>query len=144
MAWKQLTSALVLAEFNDSETDAYNSAKADDSGADMDTIITGIVDEFRDAIGSRGHDLDDAGTIPAGFIPKAVAMTRWRFLLALPSGKSLLTDERKAANEAGEKLLSDIREGKAGVVGPDGPSSAAAAGSKKRIPGRFRQCDETF
>lgn len=144
MAWKTLTADLVLAEFNNLETGAYNTARGDDSGANLDVIISGVVDEFVDAIASRGHPVGSQGTLPSGFIPKAVAMARWRYLLALPSGNSLLSAERKTANEAGEKLIQDIREGKVGVVGPDGTQSpAAAAGSKTKIPGRFCIPDQT-
>jgi len=144
MSWQAFTDDLVLAEFNDSETDAYNTAKGDDSGTDLDTILAGVVNEFRDALAARGHPLDAAGTLPPGVVPKAVAMVRWRFLLALPIGKSLLTEERKAANEAGEKLLEGIRAGKVGIVGPGGPVPAATAGSKKHLGGRFHQRNQQF
>jgi hypothetical protein len=137
MPWQELTDTLVLAEFNDSETDAYNTAKGDDAGTSLDQIISGVVGEFADVIAARGHVLDGAGTLPPLVIPKAIAMVRWRFLLALPTGKSLLSDERKAANEAGEKLLERIAEGKVGIVGPSGAAPASSAGSKRKIGGRM-------
>jgi len=137
MPWQQLTDTLVLAEFNDSETDAYNTAKGDDAGVDLDQIISGVINEFRDAMASRGHLLDVDGTLPPRVVPKAIAMVRWRFLLALPSGKGLLNDARKDANEAGEKLLAGIADGKVGIVGPGGPVPASTAGSKRKIGGRM-------
>ena len=125
MAWESLTAAEVLALFNDSETTAYNTAKGDDAGAALPQAITFVVNELREAIAGRDIILGPDGTLPSGFKKKAIGAVRYEFLNALPTGKSLLTEERVKANAAFEKLVEDIQAGKIKIV--DGLGSTALA-----------------
>lgn len=141
MPWETLTADDVLALFNDSEADAYNTARGDAPGDGLAKAVTFVVNELREAISGRDITLGPDGTIPSGFKLKAIAATRWQFLLALPTGKSLQTDERKAQNEAFEKLIAGIQDGKINVTSAIGlPAMALPAIKKPHL--RFSKRDQ--
>ena len=102
--WNPLTEAEVLRQFNDSETQAYNAAKGDDNGAALGDIITKVIDEIRLAYanGARAVDVDNATTLPDGEKNRAIALVRWRFLIALPTGEGLAKFRKEDAEAARE------------------------------------------
>ena len=130
MAWELLSAAEVLALFNDSELDAYNTAKGDDAGEGLAQTITYVVNELREAVSGRDIVLGPDGTIPSGFKKKAIGAVRYEFLNALPAGKSLLTEERVKANAAWEKLIEEIQAGNVKVVDGLGNAGMAAPAIK--------------
>ena len=123
MSWETLTTDDVLALFNDSEQQAYDIAKGTPAGDGLAVAVDVVVNEVREAISGRDISLGPDGTIPSGFKKRAISAARWQFLLALPSGKSLLSDERKAENERFQKLIDGIQDGSIHVVpGLGGPA----------------------
>ncbi len=110
MSWKSFTTADVLAAFNDSEKSQYDAATYSD---DLGNIVLQVCDEFQGAIKSRTTDVPGPAQLPAGFIGKACQMVIWRFLNKIPAGTGLLTEQRAKQNERAEKLIDDIRAGKA-------------------------------
>jgi hypothetical protein len=101
----------VLAQFNDSETAAYDAAKGDTASADLPAIVTAVIAQIQEAWLNGGRAPDPSGatnTIPAGEINRAVALARWRYLVALPTGQTLQTPERKHAFDAAETYLLQI------------------------------------
>ena len=132
MAWETLTTDDVLVLFNDSETSAYEQAKGEATGTSLAAAVTAVVKELREAISGRDISLGPDGTIPSGFKKRAIGAARWQFLLAIPTGKSLLTDERKTENEKYEKLIEGIQDGTVHVVsGLGGPAMPQPAIQKR-------------
>ena len=105
--WTTLTEAEVLNQFNDSETAAYDTAKGDDKGVALLDIIQKVTDQIWLAYsqGGRVVDTQGAGTIPAGEKNRAIALVRWNYLNALPSGKSLAENRQPEAKSATDYFL---------------------------------------
>jgi hypothetical protein len=120
--WFQLSADDVLAQFNDSETAAYDAAKGDGQGADLEDIIASVSNQIRKAYldGGRALDWTLPNTIPPGEKQRAIALVRWSYLLALPTGRGLQTDERKKASDQATDYLLLVARRKvshAGAVG---------------------------
>jgi hypothetical protein len=105
--WTPLTEAEVLNQFNDSETAAYDTAKGDDKGVALADIIQKVADQIWQAYdqGGRVVDTQGAGTIPTGEKNRAIALVRWNYLNALPSGKSLAENRQPEAKAATDYFL---------------------------------------
>jgi hypothetical protein len=99
--WTTLTDDDVLAQFNDSETDAFDAAKGDANSADLPDIISKVAGQIWDAWnnGGRKVDIQGGGTIPVSVMNRAIAVARWIYLLALPAGQSLQTKERQKLHD---------------------------------------------
>jgi hypothetical protein len=111
MNWYAFSVSDVLAQFNDSETAAYDTAKGDTASADLPSIVTAVIAQIQEAWTNGGRAPDPTGataTIPAGELNRAVALARWRYLLALPTGQTLQTPERKHAADDAETYLLQI------------------------------------
>jgi hypothetical protein len=115
MAWEILTTEDVLSEFTVAEASALRTLQGSGSGsglpfANIDIIVAHAIDEVRGFILAGGYDLDpaiddDPRTIPIGLFEDAIAIARWRVLIAVPSFRQLQTDERKQAFEDAIKKL---------------------------------------
>jgi hypothetical protein len=122
MNWITLTTTDVLAQFNDSETSAYDAAKGDTQSVDLAAIITSVTDQIRHAYrdGGRALDWTTLTSIPPGEKNRAIALVRWKYLLALPAGKALQTGERQQASADAESYFLNVARRKiahAGAVG---------------------------
>lgn len=102
--WITLTVTDVLAQFNDSETAAYDATKGDTASTSLPAIIGLVVKQIYQAYedGGRLVDAVDPGTVPPGEKNRAVALVRWKYLLALPTGQALQTAERRMAHDEAE------------------------------------------
>ncbi len=105
--WTALTEQDVLNQFNDSEMAAYDAAKGDTDSASLPDIITKVMDQIVDAYATAGRMVDATtgttpatGTIPAGEKLRAIAIARWKYLLALPTGKALAENRADEAKKA--------------------------------------------
>ncbi len=112
MSWEQLNTEDVLSEFTMSEASALRTLQGSGSGSglpflNMDEITGRVIDEVRGYIQAGGYALDViSNTIPLGLFEDAIAICRWRYLIATPLLKQLQTEERKLAFEAAlAKLL---------------------------------------
>jgi len=110
--WLPLKTQDVLNQFNDSELQAFDTAKGDDKSASLPDIISKVVDQIVDAYATAGRLIDTAaqavpatGTIPAGDINRAIAIVRWKYLLAIPTGKSLAENRADDGKKAEEYFL---------------------------------------
>jgi len=128
--WITLTTADVLAQFNDSETAAYDAAKGDSSSASLPAIIALVVNQIYQAYDDGGRLVDsvDPGTVPPGEKNRAVALVRWKYLLALPTGQTLQTLERKLAHDEAEAYFRQIAQRKVSR-----PGAVGVARSGRRI-----------
>ena len=122
MNWITLTTPDILAQFNDSETAAYDAAKGDTTSADLPAIITLVIDQIWHAYHEGGRLVDVAapGTIPPGEKNRAVALARWKYLLALPTGKALQTEERRKSHDDAEVYFLKVAQRKIGHAGAAG------------------------
>lgn len=116
--WNIFTEADVLKEFTPGERATLNNIQGATNG--LPDICTDVIAEFRQAISDAGTDISGAtaGTIPAGFKAKAVALARWRWLISIPQAKSMQTPERKDAAEKAEELIKDIASSDRKVAAP--------------------------
>lgn len=141
MDWQTFTDADVLKEFTPAERATLNNIQGATNG--LPDICTDVIAEFRQAISDAGTDVSgaDDGKIPAGFKAKAAALARWRWLISIPSAKSMQTPERKEAADKAEELINDIATGDRPVTAPDsetggiaGPSFGTRGGTATNDP----------
>jgi hypothetical protein len=112
MSWEVLTTEDVLSEFTIAEASAIRSVMGSGSGsglpfANIDVIVGDVIDEVRGYIIAGGYEVDPVldNTLPIGLFVDAIAIARWRLLIATPSFKQLQTEEREKAYEAAIKKL---------------------------------------
>jgi len=115
MSWEILTTEDVLSEFTIAEASAIRSVMGSGSGsglpfANMDVIVANVIDEVRGYIIAGDYAVDAVfdNSLPLGLFVDAIAIARWRLLIAAPSFKQLQTEERKEAYEAALKKLALI------------------------------------
>ena len=124
--WITLTDDDVLAQFNDSEQSAYDAAKGDANGVDLAYIIGATIAQIVDAYRNGGRVVDtQGGTIPLGERNRAIAIIRWKYLLALPTGTSLQTKERQKQNDDAEAYFLMIAKRE---IKPPGATAVARPG----------------
>jgi len=113
MAWEILTTEDVLSEFTLAEAAAIRTLQGSGSGsglpfANIDLIVAHSIDEVRGFITAGGYTVDPIvdNSIPVGLFADAIAIARWRLLIATPSFRQLQTEERRLAfEEAIKKML---------------------------------------
>lgn len=125
MSWEILTTEDVLSEFTIAEASAIRTLQGSGSGSglpfgNIDVIVARAIDEVRGYIISGGYAVDPVldNTIPIGLFADAVAIARWRLLIATPSFRQLQTEERKLAFEAAIAKLMLIAQQKFVVEPP--------------------------
>lgn len=113
MSWEVLTTEDILSEFTVAEASAIRQVQGSGSGsglpfANMDVIVARVIDEVRGYILAGGYDLspdEDPRKIPHTLFEDAIAIARWRILIATPSLRQLQTTERQTAFEDALKKL---------------------------------------
>ncbi len=105
MSWDALTASDVLSEFNTSErTNIANTVGTDNLAA----ITARVVEEVRGACQAGNNLIGPAGTIPSQLTGDAIAIAKWRFLLALPLMPQIQTEDRKDAFDTARETLQMI------------------------------------
>lgn len=127
MPWTAPTATDLLTEFNADEQ-AQVDTLTGDSG-NLADILARVVAQVRGDIRAGGYPLDsDTTKIPDALHGDAIAIARWKFLIALPKTEELQTDARKAAYEEALAKLKRIADGDYAIEEP-ATVSAPAAGS---------------
>lgn len=142
MSWTALTAEHVLEEFTPQEQATLKLIQ--NSQDNLPAIVARSMAEVRGAIESGGYPLGATGTIPDSLHSDAIAIARWRFLIAMPQLKALQTAERKAAYDDARNKLADIAKGKTGVEDPTEPDpgdppASGCFGSETKINMRTHQ-----
>lgn len=111
-------------------------------------ILTGAIAEWRGVISAAGQEVDaDTTLIPPSCRRHIIAQVRWSLLLTLSQLKQLQTEERKAANDAAEEVLTAIAEGDRAIEDPDEEADEVGAGgtwgSKVQVEMRLSNTDDT-
>jgi hypothetical protein len=134
MAWEVLTTEDVLSEFTMSEAASIRMLQGSGSGSgfpflNIDTIVIRVIDEVRGYIQAGEYELDtDPRTIPLSLFNDAIAVARWRLLIASPSFRQLQTEERRLAYQDALKKLGLIAQGEF-AVDPPVPAVIPVAGT---------------
>ncbi len=119
MSWAVLNTEDVLSEFTLQEAAALRTLQGSGSGSglpftNIDTIVAHVIDAVRGFIIAGGYAVDPAfdNTLPLGLFQDAIAIARWRVLIATPLLKQLQTEDRRQACEDALKKLGLIAEQK--------------------------------
>ncbi len=125
MSWAVLNTEDVLSEFTIQETAALRTLQGSGSGSgrpflNMDVIVARVIDTVRGFILAGGYSVDPAfdNTLPLGLFQDAIAIARWRILIAVPMLKQLQTEDRKQAVTDALKKLDLIAQQKWNVESP--------------------------
>ena len=129
MSWEIFTTEDAISQFTQAETAAIRTLQGSGSGwgsgsgeqyANVDIIVANVIDEVRGYIiaGDYAVDLTDDRTLPIALFDDAIAIARWRLLIATPSFRQLQTEERRLAYEEALKKLMLIAQQKFTVEPP--------------------------
>ncbi len=122
MAWQILYTEDVLSEFTIQEAASIRTLQGSGSGSgfpytNIDIIVIRVIDEVRGYISAGNYTLDvDPRKIPDALLEDAIAVARWRILVAVPMLKQLQTEERRKAYEDALKKLLLIAEGQFDII----------------------------
>ena len=115
MSWEILTTEDVLSQFTMAEAAAIRTLQGSGTGSgfpfvNIDLKVANVVDEVRGYIIAGGYQVDPIldTTIPEGLFEDAIAIARWRLLIATPSFRQLQTEERKLAFDDALKKMALI------------------------------------
>ena len=133
MAWVAFTTAHVLSEFTPNEAASIRNLQGSGSGpgyVNIDVITARTVDEVRGFILAGDYAIDDTNnnTLPKGLFADAIAIARWRTLIAAPQLKQLQTAERQKAYEDALAKLNKIADQQFNVEPPIPPTTNLQAG----------------
>mgnify|MGYP000609008634 CR=1 FL=1 len=126
MSWNSLNNEDVLAEFNPLEKAAFDDLQSPGGQSMLGGIVDNAVERVRAAIRAGGYSLGPESTLPDGVRGEAIAIVRWRFLLAIPKAEALQTKERQSMYEDALKLLDKIADGKFRTEDPPAPVDATS------------------
>lgn len=129
MSWQIFTTEDAISQFTQAEAAAIRLLQGSGSGwasgsgdqyANVDIIVAKVIDEVRAYIiaGDYAVDETDDRTLPVGLFDDAIAIARWRLLIATPSFRQLQTEERRQAYEDALKKLALIAAQKFTVEPP--------------------------
>lgn len=119
MAWRAITIAEVRLTPAESAM-MQNIQGSTEVGA---ALLLKVVREFFSAIEAAGTAVGDADTVADQVNLHVVNRARWLWLCEFPQLKALQTADRKALNDAAEKMLADISAGKVKIAPGDGSSA---------------------
>jgi hypothetical protein len=133
MAWIAFLTSHVLSEFTPNEAASIRNLQGSGSGpgyVNIDVITARTVDEVRGFILAGDYAIDDTNnnTLPKGLFADAIAIARWRTLIAAPQLKQLQTAERQKAYEDALAKMNKIADQQFNVEPPIPPASNFQAG----------------
>ncbi len=135
MGWVTLTTDDVLSEFTPNEAASIRNMQGSGSGSgppftNIDIITARTIDEVRGFILAGDYAIDETAddTLPKGLFADAIAIARWRVLIAAPQLRQLQTEERKKAFDDALAKLNKIADQQFNVEPPIPPTSDLSAG----------------
>ncbi len=151
MSWSAITASHVLEEFTEVERAALTSAQ--DAVDNLNAILGRVVGMARGMISAGGNQLGAAGTVPDQVALDVIAITRYRWIAAVPKLRALATAERKSAHDEAMKRLESIAAGTVRVEAPEtpittespvpGPSFGTRGGTRATYPNERRFTQES-
>lgn len=124
-SWVTLTDGDVAAELTPGERKGLEAVLG---GNQLGTIVRNTVDEIRGFVLAGGYALGDEGTVPAALKSDAVAVARWRLLVAVPNNGAMQSENRKEAYDRAMKKLDLVAQGKFALARPGTESGGGNAG----------------
>lgn len=143
MPWITLTLDDLNRSLSAPERSALEKVAVEGADNPVQTVIAEIISEVRGYVASSGRvSLGAGATIPDKLKSAALARIRFESFTRLPIGRSLLTEDRVAANEAAVRLLERCADGKFSVDEPT-EASTETIGSAKPSFGEGRNSNWT-
>lgn len=140
MAWITLTEDDIITKLSGPEKAAMNSAALQAlQTAPLPEVIEQIVKEIRGYVAACARNtLGDGLTIPDELLGAAVTRVRFELATRLPV-PSLLTEDRRRANETAITLLRDVAACSFAIVAPATPTSDEVGAPSPQWSVRDRQ-----
>ncbi len=140
MAWITLTEDDIITKLSGPEKAAMNSAALQAlQAAPLPEVIEQVVKEIRGYVAACARNtLGDGPTIPDELLGAAVTRVRFELATRLPV-PSLLTEDRRRANETAITLLRDVAACSFAIVAPDTPTSDEVGAPSPQWSVRDRQ-----
>lgn len=136
--WTEITEDLVKTRLAGAEVTALQTAALAAGQTDpLPEIVTQVVDEVRGYIAAGGFGLEEGAKVPSKLVSATLAVIRYRLATRLPA-RSLLTEERKAENDAAIRLLERVADGKFAVEEPAAASSETIGGASPSMTAKTR------
>lgn len=136
MAWQAITTDDVKTRLAGAEVAALQSSALAVGQTDpLPEVVGQVVDEVRGYVAAGGNTLDAAGTVPSKLVGATLAIIRYRLATRLPIS-GLLTEERKAENDAAIRLLERVADRKFAVEEAAAPSSEVIGAPGPKVTGK--------
>lgn len=127
MPWTELTTAAVDQQWTAEEAAALAALSGGDKVPD---VLEKVIAQVREDILAGGFALHATTTfIPEGLHNDAIAITRWKVLIALPGMEELQTKARETEHKEACTKLRDIATGKRKVEPPAGSLGLSGSGT---------------
>lgn len=140
MAWITLTEDDVVTKLSGPETSAMKTAALKVAQIDpLPEVLVQVVREIRGYVAAcAANILGDGSTIPDELLGAAISRIRFELATRLPVA-SLLTEDRRKANENALTLLRDVAACKFKIVAPNNPTTEEISSPSPKIKKRCRQ-----
>ncbi|MEI7912720.1 MAG: hypothetical protein WCK77_24095 [Verrucomicrobiota bacterium] len=126
--WLTLTAADVSAQLSDAESAAVLAALG--ANTKLPALVANVIQQIRGDIRAGGYAMDaTTTTLPAELLNDAVAIIRWKLLMALPGCEYLMTPERKDENKEARGKCRDIAARKRQVELPNAQVARVVTGN---------------
>lgn len=145
MSWNTITAADVTNDLTPVEVATLQGLQ--ESTANLDNILTNVVNAARGAIVAGGNQLDQPGTVPDQLRADVIAIARWKWLISLPDlGEGFQSKTRKDAHDDAQKRLDGVSMGKPKIELPDNPltSVKAPVNAVTQVRRGRRICTDSF
>ena len=129
MSWITITDADVITQLSGPEKAAMNTAALQASqDPPLPEVITQVVLEVRGYVAAcERNTLGSGSTIPDELLGAAIARIRYVLATRLPV-PSLITEDRRRANDQAIQLFRDVAGCSFRIVGPDTPAAEQPGG----------------
>lgn len=129
MPWLAFTTSHVTAQLSEAEATAVV-AVLGGTTSKLDAVVAQVTAQIRDDILAGDYPLHATTTyIPGGLVNDAVAIARWKLLLALPGMEDLQSKVRENEYKEAMDKLKAIAATKRKVEPPEGSITPAIAGN---------------
>lgn len=145
MSYIVITEADVITKLSGPEIAAMKTAALQAAqSSPLPGIITQVVAEIRGYVAACERNvLGEGETVPSELLGAAINRIRFELATRLPVA-SLLTEDRRSANENAITLLRDVAKCAFAVVGPETPAAEQAGGpAVELITPNTRRADRT-
>lgn len=128
MAWHEVTTEDVMSEFTPAERNMLKGIQADTDF--LENILDRVIARVRGCVRAGGGEVDATESYtPDQFDGEVIAITRWRWLIAIGAAQSMQTEQRQKAWEEAEKRLDKVADGDLSVEPPTDEEETPVGGT---------------